>query len=210
MMKLFTMSGACSLASHIALIWADAEFELAVVTYADLAGEPFGKTNPKRVVPALIVDDGAVLTESLSLLQYIAEMHPTTLLGAKDMWERAKMNECLAYMVSDVHLAWSPVFVPARYVTVKANEEDAKQAAFLQIDKHFRRLDDELDGSTGGGEWLLFNRRTVADAYLYVMCSWKDDTPTPLAAFPALSAYKLRLDSDLGIQRALREQGVSK
>jgi len=204
-MKLFTMSGACSLASHIALRWADAEFELVVVTHDELASEPFGQVNPKRVVPALLLDDGSVLTESLAVLQYVAEMHPAARLGADSVWERARLNECLAYLVGDVHLAWSPVFVPERYVTVKANEEDARQAAFLQIDQHFRRVNDEL----GEREWLLFNRRTVADAYLYVMCSWKDDTPTPLASYPALSAFKLKLDSDVEIERALREQTAS-
>jgi len=209
MMKLFTMSGACSLASHIALVWAQAEFELAVVSKENLASEPFGQINPKRVVPALVVDDGSVLTESLAVLQYVAETHPVARLGAESAWERARMNECLAYLVSDVHLAWSPVFVPERYVTVKANEGDARQAAFLQIDRHFRQVNDELAGSHGGGEWLLFNRCTVADAYLYVMCSWKGDTPTPLTSFPALNAFKLRLDNDPGIQRALREQAVS-
>jgi len=208
MMKLFTMSGACSLATHITLLWADAEFELAVVTKDDLAGEAFGQINPKRAVPTLIVDDGTVLTESLAVLQYIAEMHPTARLGAEDAWERALMNECLAYLVSDVHLAWSPTIVPERYVTVEANEDDARKAAFVQIDRYYAQVNDQLSKSEGGGNWLLFNRRTVVDAYLYVMCSWKDNTPTPLASFPALSAFKLRLDSDAGIQRALREQAA--
>jgi glutathione S-transferase len=209
MMKLFTMSGACSLATHITLIWADADFELAVVTHDDLAGEPFGRLNPKRVVPVLIVDDGSVLTESLAVLQYIAEMHPAARLGPQDVWEQARVNESLAYLVSDVHLAWAPVMVPGRYVTVKANEEDAKLAAFVQLDRHYQRMNDELADSVDEGDWMLFNRRTVVDAYLYVMCCWKDDTPTPLASFPALSAYKRRLDNDAGIQRSLREQAGS-
>lgn len=209
MLKLFTMASACSLASHIALLWADAEFELAVVTKDALAGEPFGRLNPKRVVPALIVEDGSVLTESLAVLQYIADMHQARRLGAENLWERARMNECLAYLVSDVHLAWSPVIVPERYVTVTGYEEDAKQSAFVQLDKHYEQLNTELAHSDGGGDWLLFNRRTVADAYLYVMCSWKDNTPTPLAAYPALNALKLRLDNDAGIQQALREQAIS-
>ena len=62
---------------------------------------------------------------------------------------------------------------------------------------------------TMSGDWMLFKLRTVVDAYLYAMCSWKDDTPTPLASFPALSAFKRKLDSDAGIQRALREQAAS-
>jgi len=209
MMKLFTMSGACSLATHITLCWADAKFDLAVVSKDELASTAFGQVNPKRVVPALVLDDGTVLTESLAILQYIAELHPSANLGAQDVLERARLNECLAYLVSDVHLAWSPTIVPERYVRTAANQEDARQAAFLQLDRHYRQVNEQLANSVGGGNWLLFNRRTVADAYLYVMCSWKDNTPTPLSSFPALSAFKLRLDSDPGIQRALREQKAS-
>jgi glutathione S-transferase len=55
-------------------------------------------------------------------------------------------------------------------------------------------------------EWLLFGRRTVADAYLYVMCRWKDKSPTPLPRYPNLNQFKRRLDIDLGVQRALDEE----
>lgn len=60
-----------------------------------------------------------------------------------------------------------------------------------------------LDRLMAGLEWMLFGRRTVADAYLYVMCGWKDRSPTPLASYPALAAFKARLDADEGVQRGL-------
>lgn len=198
------MPGACSLASHIALVWAGAPYEIAMLGHADVGGDAYRRINPKGAVPALVLDDGTVITESLAVLEYIADSHPDAHLGAApgDMLERAKLNEILADLVSDVHKAWAPVFVPSRYVTEEAHQDDAKQAAFGQLDKQYARLDQLMQDRT----WLRFDRRTVADAYLYVMCRWKDRSPTPLASYPALAAFKARLDADVGVQRAVSEE----
>ena len=206
-MKLYVMPGACSLASHIALIWAGLAYEIEVLSHADAGEDAFRRINPKGAVPALVLDDGTAITESLAVLQYIAALAPETQLGSEagNALAQAQMNELLADLVSDVHKAWAPVFVPSRYVTQKDTEDDARQAAFGQLDNQYSRLNDAMHGR----EWALFGRRTVADAYLYVMCRWKDKTPTPLAHYPALAAYKTRLDSDAGVQRALAEEPSS-
>ncbi len=198
------MPGACSLASHIALVWAGAPYEVAVLSHAEVSGDAYRRINPKGAVPALVLDDGTVVTESLAVLEYVADRHPNARLGSAqgDVLERAKLNEILADLVSDVHKAWGPVFVPGRYVTDKAHQDDAKQAAYGQLDKQYARLDQLMQDRT----WLLFDRRTVADAYLYVMCRWKDRSPTPLANYPALAAFKARLDADEGVQRAVSEE----
>ena len=204
-MKLYAMQGACSLASHIALIWGGVPYELVMLSHAEAGGDTLKRVNPKGAVPTLALDDGTVLTESLAVLQYVAGLAPGAHLGANpsDALEQAKMNELLADLVSDVHKAWAPVFVPNRYVTQKANEDDAKQAALAQLDKQYARLDRMMQGH----EWALFGRRTVADAYLYVMCRWKDKTPQPIASYPALAAFKARLDKDAGVERAVQEEG---
>ena len=204
-MKLYAMQGACSLASHIALIWGGVPYELVMLSHAEAGGDAFKRVNPKGAVPALALDDGTVLTESLAVLQHVAALAPGARLGADpgDALEQARMNELLADLVSDVHKAWAPVFAPSRYVTQKANEDDAKQAALAQLDKQYARLDRMMQGR----DWALFGRRTVADAYLYVMCRWKDKTPAPIAAYPALAAFKARLDADAGVRQAMQEEG---
>jgi len=204
MMKLYLMKGACSLATHIALLWAKAPHEIQVLTHAALREKEFLTLNPKGAVPVLMTDDGSVLTESLAILQFLAESFPKARLGATtgDPYSQARLNESLAELVSETHKAWSPVFVPNRFVTKSANEEDARQAAFRQLDVQYARLDQTMHGKN----WRLFDRRTVADAYLYVMCTWKDQTPTPLQSFPALAAFRARLDKDPDIARALREE----
>jgi glutathione S-transferase len=199
-MKLYVMQGACSLASHIALIWAGLPFDLEVMRHEDVGGESYLRTNPNGAVPCLVLDDGMVITESLAVLQYIAARAPDERLGSErgDLIEQARMNELLAYLVSDVHKAWAPVFVPGRYVTHKSSEDDARKAAFGQLNIQYARLDEKMRGLN----FALFGRRTVADAYLYVMCSWKDRTPTPLSDFPALAMFKARLDKDPAVVRA--------
>ena len=203
-MKLYAMQGACSLASHVALIWAAVPYDLAMLSHAEAGGDAYKQINPKGAVPALALDDGTVRTESLAVLQYIAGLSLGAHLGADpgDALAQARMNELMADLVSDVHKTWAPVFVPGRYVTQKANEDDAKQAALGQLDKQYARLDQMMQDR----EWALFGRRTVADAYLYVMCRWKDKTPQPIAHYPELAAFKTRLDGDAGVQQAVQEE----
>jgi glutathione S-transferase len=206
-MKLYVMPGACSLASHIALLWADIPFDLVILGHEDLRGEAFLSLNPKGAVPTLVLGDGSVITESLALLEYIADQAPAVALGAApdDPMGRARLNESLAELVSDVHKAWAPVFVPDRFTITPSGEADVTQAAFAQLDLQYSRLDAVMASK----QWRVLGRRTVADAYLYVMCSWKDRTPTPLSSFPNLAAFKARLGTDPAVMRALASEAAT-
>ena len=63
-MKLYVMPGSCALACHIALEWADASYELEVLTHDALRSEQFLAVNPKAKVPALVLDKNDVITEA--------------------------------------------------------------------------------------------------------------------------------------------------
>lgn len=201
-MKLYYMPGACSLASHIALHWSGLDHEVERLSDDTVHGPDFLRINPKGAVPALVLDDGSVITESLAVLEYIADVGKDPSLGADGPIEWARLNERLAELVSDVHKAWGPVFAPQRYTMNEANYDDARQAAFGQLDKHYSRMNAQLEGKA----WSLFGRRTVVDCYLFVMCRWKDSSPKKLAAYPALAAFKARLDADPGVRRAVEAE----
>jgi hypothetical protein len=87
--------------------------------------------------------------------------------------------------LSDVHKARARVFVPERFVMQADHEEEARQAGYRQLDLIYRRLEDQMavlaaqTNPDGRPVWRLFGRRTVADAFLYVMCRWKDKSPRP-------------------------------
>src|SRR2546423_14031931 len=78
-MKLYYLTGACSLASNIALRDAGLKFELIKVdrhTRKAADGLDFNEVNPKGYVPALTLDSGEVLTENVTVLQYSAYRNP--------------------------------------------------------------------------------------------------------------------------------------
>ncbi len=168
--------------------------------------DSFRRLNPKGAVPTLVLDDGTVITESLAILEYIADVFPVAKLGAApdDFIGRAQLNETLAELVSDVHKAWAPVFAPNRFVVQTSDEADAKQAAFRQLDLQYARLDELMKGR----DWRVLGHRTVVDAYLFVMCSWKDMTPKPLTNFTALAAFTARMKADPHVKAAMEREAA--
>src|SRR5215831_5421358 len=78
-MRLYYLPAACSLASNIALREAGLAFELVKVnrhTKKAADGLDYNEVNPKGYVPALMLDNGEVLTENVAVLQYIADRNP--------------------------------------------------------------------------------------------------------------------------------------
>jgi glutathione S-transferase len=164
--------------------------------------------NPKGAVPTMTIKAGGdhpfVLTESLAVLLYIAAHNPTARLGATegDALEQAKMNEIMAELASEVHKAFVPAFVPDRFVIDDAAKDGARAASFIMVEKAFRRIDGYLEDR----DWLVLDRRTVADAYLHVLSSWLANTPTPLPTYPNVARHFAKVSSDAGVQRALSEE----
>ena len=108
--KLCYSPGACSLASHIVLQEAGAQFELVKI---DLGGgeqrtEQYLKINPNGRVPALILDDGRTLFENIGIMTYVARSVPG---GAKliptDPFEGARCYSLMSFFASSVHVAFA-------------------------------------------------------------------------------------------------------
>jgi maleylacetoacetate isomerase len=59
--------------------------------------------NPQAVVPSLILDDGTTLTQSLAILEYLEETHPTPALLPKDALGRARVRALALIWVADHH-----------------------------------------------------------------------------------------------------------
>ena len=78
-MKLYFSPGACSLTPHIALLEAGLPFtteRVNIRTKLTASGADFTSVNPKGYVPALVLENGAVLTEVPAIVQYIADLVP--------------------------------------------------------------------------------------------------------------------------------------
>ena len=197
-MKLYYSPGACSLATHIAAKEEGLALELERVdlkTHRTEHGADFRKLNPKGYVPALELDDGTLLTENVAVLPFIADQRPEAgLAPPPPTMERTRLIEWLAFLSNELHKSFGPIFHHGND-TLKAEARDT-------IEKWLAYIAERLSGR----DFLMGDRFTVADAYLFVILRWCDIAQIPLADFPVLASYRARIAARPAVQAAMREE----
>ena len=200
-MKLYYSPGACSLSPHIVLLEAGLDFTAEKVDLKSKkteTGADYTTVNSKGAVPALVMEDGKLLTEGAAIVQYVADQKPQSgLAPANGTLERYRLMELLNYIASEMHKGYSPLFNPA--IT-----PEAKAAAIAALDKKFTFLTAQL----GDKPYLLGDTFTVADAYLFTVLSWSARVGVDLGKWPALNAYVARVKSRPKVQEALKAEGL--
>ena len=202
-MKLFTRTGSCSLASNISLREAGIPFELVKVSRHDgktSEGALFTDINSKGYVPALLLDSGELLTENAALLQYIGDLNSAAKLAPPaGSIERYRLNEWLAYINSEVHKSYSPLFYPNA-------PEAMKDYARGNLTKRVGWLAENL----GSKPFLMGEQFTVADAYLFVVLGWAPHVKFDLTQWPNLLAFQARVAARPHVIEALESEGLHK
>ncbi|MDB6452615.1 glutathione binding-like protein [Falsirhodobacter sp. 20TX0035] len=198
-MKLFYSPGACSLSVHITLAEADLDYDLEAVdlkTKKTASGNDFLAINKRGAVPALRLDDGAVLTQNAAILQYVGDRSDVAAFKpAQGSVERARLQEALAFC-SDLHVAFSGLFAPDQ-------SPEALEATRQKIDRRTTQLEDML---TADGYWL--GEFTPADAYAAVILNWGFVKNVDLSAYPKACALRERVLARPAVQRAMKEEGL--
>lgn len=200
-MKLYYLKGACSLASLISLNEAGMAYEAHAVergTKNTADGKNLNAINPKGYVPVLVLDDGQVLTENVAVLMYIGSLDKSRrLLPEPGSLGCFRVIEWLAYVNSEVHKNFSPLFRPT-------STDDMKQAARDMIATRLAFIEQGL----GDKPFLTGEHFTVADAYLYVVLSWRAMVGVDISAFPKLTAFFERARARPAVQKARTEEGL--
>ena len=200
-MKLYYSPGACPLSPHIVLCELGLPHELVKVdlkTHLTESGIDFTTINPKGYVPALELDDGQLLTEGPAIVQYLADLKPAAgLLPPAGSLERARVQEWLTFIGTELHKSFSPLFNPAA-------SADWKAAARANLERRFSYVDQAL----AGRDYLTGANFCVADAYLFTVTNWSGFHQMDLAPWPNLAAYQKRVMARPAVQEALRAEGL--
>jgi glutathione S-transferase len=197
-MKLYFTSGACSMASNIALREAGIPFEMSKVDKRTkrVDGVEFVTINPKGYVPALRLDDGQVLTENVAVLQYIADLNPAAKLAPPaGTMERYRLQEWLSFINSEVHKAFTPLFSSEATEETKTYSRNylAKRLAYLE-------------GGLGDSKYLMGDQFTVADAYLFTVLGWGAHVGVDIG--PKLKGYVDRIRARPHVIEAMTAEGL--
>lgn len=202
-MKLYYAPGTCSLAPHIVAREAGLDVALERV---DLAASPrrtesgtdFSRISPGGYVPALGLDDGEILLEGVVIVQYLADLAPTTgLAPAAETRERYRLQQWLHFVATELHKMFSPWLFHPEYGT------QAAEVARTRIGKRLAVLDARL----AGRRHLLGQDFTVADAYAFTIVRWAPQKGIDLAPFPHLAGYLERVAARPAVRDALAAEG---
>ena len=193
-MKLYYAPLACSLADHIALREAGLAFDTERVdlrTCKTETGADFRAVSAKGYVPALLLDDGELLTENVAVLDWISTQAPG--LAVEGPLGRTRVLEALTYITTEIHRAFKPMW--------HAGSTEAKAQAAASVTKLFAPLAADLKG-----DYLFGDRPSVADFYLFVMLLWAEKFA--VATPESLILLRDRIRARPTVQAALAHEGL--
>jgi glutathione S-transferase len=201
-MKLFYAPGACSLAPHIALEEAGLPHELVkvdLVKHTLPDGSDFRAINAKGYVPLIQLDDGSYMSEASVILQYVADQKPGTIAPVFGTAGRWKLMEWLAFIATEVHKGFGPLWNPR-------TPPDVRERAVQALGNRFTLISETL----GKQPYVTGNDFTVADAYLFTVLNWSGILKVDLAPWPTLVAFQQRVAARPAVQKALKAEGLVK
>ena len=206
MLKLFYAAHTCSLATHIALEEAGADYTTVRIEFAteQQKSADYLKINPKARVPALVTDRG-ILTETPAMLVYVAQTFPAAKLAPMDdAFAFAEVQAFNIYLCSTLHVAHSHRMRGHRWVdagdtaSIEAMRRHVPQsvgAAFDLVERHMLR-----------GPWVMGERYTICDPYLFTLAQWHAADGVDPARIPKVIAHSRRVAARAAVQRALAQE----
>lgn len=200
-MKLYYSPGACSLSPHIVCHEANLPVTLERVdlkTRKTGTDRNFLEINPKGYVPALELDDGAILTEGAAIVQYLADRKPESGLAPRaGTFERSRLQEWLNFVSTELHKQYSPLFNPQVPAEVKKIFTGNLERRYAFISETLARQ-----------PFLMGSAFTVADAYCFTVTNWSKTVGFDLSRWPALVDYQKRIASRPAVQQAFAAEGL--
>ncbi|AZV79787.1 glutathione S-transferase family protein [Parasedimentitalea marina] len=190
-MQLYCAPGTISIAVAIALQEAGLEYETIKIDFAakEQAGAGYGQINPKGRVPALVVD-GGILTETGALLEYIADIAPDANLRPSDPLMLARMREVMFYLASTMHVAHAHKMRGSRWASSPSSYKDMK----AKVPQTMSDCCHYISSNGLRGPFILGEQISIADCYLYTICTWLTGDGVTLDDFPKIKTFMTTME----------------
>jgi glutathione S-transferase len=204
MIRLFYAPDTCSLASHIALEDAAADYSSVRIDFADdeQRKPEYLAINPKGRVPALVTGAG-VLTETPAILAFIAQSFPQARLApSDDPFCFAKVQAFNSYLCSTLHVAHSHRMRGSRW----ADDPAAIAAMQRKVPESVGACYDLIESKMLREPWVMGETYTICDPYLFTVAQWLEQDGVDPSRFPKVVAHRRRMSERPQVQKAIAEE----
>ena len=204
MLTLYYTPNTCALASHLALEHAGAQYEALRIDFSktEQRSAEYLRVNPKGRVPALVTPRG-ILTETPAILQFVCQSHPDAgLAPLDDPFELARMNAFNSYLGATVHVAHAHRMRGARWADDPAAIAAMQKKVPQSVGECFALIEREYLGEP----WVLGERYSVADMYLFTLAQWLEGDGVDPARLPKVADHRLRMSRDSLVSRVVASE----
>lgn len=205
-MKLYYAQGTVAAVTYIALREAGIDFTPVSVDFAsgEQTGAAYHQINPKGRVPALVLDDGTVLTETGALLEFVAESAPESALMPSDPVARARVREVMYYIASTMHVNHAHKHRGVRWARLESSWADMQD----KVQENMQGCCEWICGNGLRGTYVLGEQFSIADCYLFVACTWLEGDGVDVAAYPPLAAFMAAMEGRDSVKAARAEKAL--
>ena len=206
MLKLFYAAHTCSLATHIALEDAGADYTTSRIEFAkeQQKSADYLKINPKARVPALVTDRG-ILTETPAMLVYVAQSFPAAKLAPMDdAFAFAEVQAFNSYLCSHLHVAHAHRMRGHRWVD--ANDKTSIAAMQRKVPESVGEAFAMVEREMLRGPWVMGERYTICDPYLFTLAQWLEADGVDPARIPKVIDHRRRMAERASVKKAIAEE----
>ncbi|MGC1816148.1 MAG: maleylacetoacetate isomerase [Casimicrobiaceae bacterium] len=143
--------------------------------------------NPQGLVPALALDDGQVLTQSLAIVEYLDETHPEPPLLPADPAARARVRAIALQIACEIHPLNNLRVLNYLTGTMGVSKEQKNGWYRYWIDVGFEALEKQLARESGTGRHCHGDTPTLADVCLVPQLANARRFAIDLSPYPTLT-----------------------
>ena len=204
MLTLYYAAHTCSLASHIALLDAQAKYQLKPIDFGRTEQQSLAylEINPKARVPALVTPRG-ILTETPAILVFIAQSFPEALLAPMgDPFAFAELQSFNSYLCSTLHVAHAHRVRGHRWADDPASFADMRRKVPQSVGACYELIESRMLK----GPWVMGESYTIADPYLFTLAQWLEDDGVDPTRIPRVMEHRSRMAARVNVKRAVAEE----
>ena len=208
MLTLYYAADTISLATLIVLEEVGASYEAVRIDFSktEQRSPEYLKINPKGRMPALVTDQG-ILTETPAMLVYLAQQFGRRDLALiDDPFAFAQVQSVNSYFCSSLHINHSHRMRGTRWVD--AADKEAIAAMQRHVPVAVSANYDFVESNVLKGPWVMGERYTICDSYLFTLAQWLEQDGVNPARIPKVMDHRRRMSDRATVKKALQVENA--